>query len=211
MRPTHADTHAMSERTLQFHSPVTAVITAAGLSSRFRGGNKLLEILDDEPLIRRTVGNAKAAGIDDIVVVTGADRAQIERAVSGMECRCVFNPAFESGLAGSIVSGVAVAHAHHNVLIWPGDMPFVRSETASRIIRNGDPDWIVVPVYSGRRGHPVLFGRSFRKELNRLSGDRGAKAILLRHPDAVKEIEVMDPGIVTDVDTVDDLPNVTND
>lgn len=83
------------------------------------------------------------------------------------------------------------------------DMPWIRPGTLTQLLAHAAPDRIVVPVYNGQRGHPVVFGADFLRELAGLTGDTGARAILARH--GVVEIECDDAGVVRDVDTPADL------
>ena len=83
------------------------------------------------------------------------------------------------------------------------DMPWIRPGTLTQLLVHAAPDRIVVPVYNGQRGHPVVFGADFLRELADLSGDMGARAILARH--GALEIECDDAGVVRDVDTPADL------
>ena len=65
----------------------------------------------------------------------------------------------------------------------------------------------MLPVHDGRRGHPVIFASGYRKELLALSGDRGARSVVERHPGCVVEVPVSAPGILTDVDTPEEYRN----
>jgi molybdenum cofactor cytidylyltransferase len=69
--------------------------------------------------------------------------------------------------------------------------------------RAGDAS-IVVPVYRGRRGNPVLFDRALFPELRAVEGDRGGRALLDRHREAVAWLEIDDAAVVSDVDTYRD-------
>jgi molybdenum cofactor cytidylyltransferase len=62
---------------------------------------------------------------------------------------------------------------------------------------------IAVPVFQGRRGNPVAFGRSYFQNLIALQGDRGARMLLREHP--VIEVAVEDEGIHRDVDMPEDV------
>jgi molybdenum cofactor cytidylyltransferase len=64
---------------------------------------------------------------------------------------------------------------------------------------------IVVPVFDGKRGHPVLFAARYFTRLCALSGDTGARGILNAHPERVSAVPVDDPGTLLDVDTPEDL------
>lgn len=189
---------------------VSAVILAGGLSRRFGRMNKLLSELDGRTMIEITISGALTARIDEVIVVTGFDAKNVEKAAYRVEpdrrrLRCVFNPDFQSGLASSIVWGSRSALPGSAVLIWPGDKPLIRSTSVDTMLESGSDERIVVPVYRGRRGHPVYFGSSYRHELLDLEGDAGARVILDRHSGAVLEVEVEDRGVVLDVDTETDL------
>jgi molybdenum cofactor cytidylyltransferase len=64
---------------------------------------------------------------------------------------------------------------------------------------------IVVPVFTGERGHPVGFGHRFRGDLMAVTGDAGARTILQAHPSLVQCLEVDDPAVLQDLDTIEDL------
>jgi len=84
------------------------------------------------------------------------------------------------------------------------DMPWVRPQTIASLaaaIRAGAG--IAQPLYRGQRGNPVAFSRRYLPQLQRLSGDQGARALL--KTEAVEQIAVDDPGIVRDIDTPADL------
>ena len=91
-------------------------------------------------------------------------------------------------------------------LILPGDLPLIRSETL-RAIALAPPSAVTVPMYQGQRGHPVRFAAGCGPELLRLQGNNGA-APVLRSQAAMNSVAFMDlddVGIVTDIDTLDDL------
>jgi molybdenum cofactor cytidylyltransferase len=93
-----------------------------------------------------------------------------------------------------------------------GDMPHVRPDTIRAVVEaleQGAP--LVVPVFAGQRGHPVGFGRGFRDELVRLTGDAGARVVLMSHASAVHQLEVDDPGVVQDMDTPADAARLVTD
>jgi molybdenum cofactor cytidylyltransferase len=93
------------------------------------------------------------------------------------------------------------------VMIGLADQPLVRSVTIDRIIdcylASSRP--ITVPVYRGRRGHPVIAGSEFDGDIMQLSGDRGARDILEHHPDVVHEVDVDSDEVLIDFDNIDEL------
>jgi molybdenum cofactor cytidylyltransferase len=91
-------------------------------------------------------------------------------------------------------------------LIVLADQPFVRAETLDRMIeqhgRSGAE--ILIPVFEGRRGNPVLLDRAVFQEAMALEGDTGCRAIFGKHLDGIREVEVDDPGILMDLDSRED-------
>lgn len=183
---------------------VTAVVLAAGRSARMGARNKLLLQHRGVPLLRHALDTLAAAGLDDVVVVTGHEAAAVEAAVRDRAVRVVHNTAYAEGMASSIRCGVAAAAPPHRVLLVLGDMPSVRPATLRRLLAahaEAPAPAIVQPRHAGRPGHPVLFDAAFRAELLALAGDVGARAVLQAHPGALVRVEVDDPGVLLDVDT----------
>jgi molybdenum cofactor cytidylyltransferase len=82
-------------------------------------------------------------------------------------------------------------------------MPLLRPDTLRRVAARLDTDPVVFAQYRGRRGHPVGFSQELYSELIALQGDEGARRLLARY--AAHPVDVDDPGVLLDVDTVDDL------
>jgi molybdenum cofactor cytidylyltransferase len=85
------------------------------------------------------------------------------------------------------------------------DHPLVRPETIDKLIDEFCPGSIIVPVYEGRRGHPVLFPKEALEEILRLDPGKGANTVLRRDSSRVIEALVDDPGGLRDIDTPEDF------
>jgi molybdenum cofactor cytidylyltransferase len=68
----------------------------------------------------------------------------------------------------------------------------------------------LIPTFHGKRGNPVLVGRSFFPQLESLTGDQGARALFKEYADQVKEVDVGDGCIHVDIDTLDDYRKLTS-
>jgi molybdenum cofactor cytidylyltransferase len=193
----------------------SAVVPAAGASRRFGSGNKLLQRLAGRTVIERVVESAARCGPDCIVVVTGEAHDEVKKLSAPFGAACVFNAEHHRGMGRSIALGVAAAaeraESGSAFVIWPGDMPWIAPETVNAVVSAEVPGRIVIPVYAGRRGHPVFFSATFATELMRLDGDRGARSVIERHPESVIELAVEDAAIHRDVDTKEDLPGMRSD
>jgi len=188
---------------------VTAVILAAGRSTRMGGPNKLLAELAGKPLVRTVTEQALASGASSVIVVTGHQAAEVEKALAGLKVKFVRNPDFAAGLASSVKTGIAAVPANADgAVVCLGDMPLIDSRLIDRLIEAFAPDrgdLIAVPVSDGRRGNPVLWSRRFFTELMTLDGDIGARHLIARHAEAVAEVPVEGHGAFLDIDTPEAL------
>jgi CTP:molybdopterin cytidylyltransferase MocA len=145
-----------------------------------------------------------ATPVDEVRVVVGYQAEQVIDVGGLVRHVIVHNRDFERGMLSSVQAGVrALPRGTTAFLIWPVDQPLVRADTVVQIVaawreRNAP---VVVPVYRGKRGHPTLFSAKLSAELLRAPEDEGARAVVHAHEKSVVEVEVDDPGILTDIDT----------
>ncbi|HKD23506.1 MAG TPA: molybdopterin-binding/glycosyltransferase family 2 protein [Rhizomicrobium sp.] len=197
------------DRQPSHHAPrIAAVVLAAGLSARM-GQNKLVADISGKPLVRRVAEAALASAARPIVVVTGNDATEVERALGGLAITFVRNPDYQRGLSASLIAGVnAVPDECDGAAILLGDMPDVTAHTIDRLIAAFDPEEdraICVATRHGKRGNPVLWSREFFSDIRKLEGDVGAKGLIGENADLVCEVEMGDDGPLVDIDTPDAL------
>ncbi len=191
---------------------IAAVVLAAGRSTRMGGPNKLVAEIAQRPLVRIAAEEALASRAKPVIVVTGHQRPDVERALTGLPVKLVHNPDFAQGLGTSLRTGVAaVPPDADGVVVCLGDMPQVDAGLVDRLIAAFDPArgaLIVVPTFEGKRGNPVLWSRRFFPDLMAVEGDVGARNIIGRYPEAVVEVAVDGTGAFTDIDTPEALTGV---
>jgi molybdenum cofactor cytidylyltransferase len=184
---------------------VSAVVLAAGGATRF-GSQKLIARVGAEPLVRCAVVNVLEGGIDDCIVVVGAEAAAVGAALDGLEVRLVHNRRWAEGMSTSLAAGIGAARGAVAALIVLGDQPTIPARVHRGIIDAyralGAP--IVVARYAGERGHPVLFDATVFPELVAVRGDRGARDVLARDPARVLSVD-FPSSPPPDVDTPSDL------
>ena len=186
--------------------PRTAcIVLAAGAGSRF-GEPKAGAIL--EPGVRfidAVVDRARRAGADPIIVVAPPGFAVPAGTVA------VVNPDAKGEQITSLRLGLArlVSVPVQGALVWPVDHPYAEVESAVAVLAGaratGAP--IVIPVFEGRRGHPVYFSRDVWRELATVS-DGGARRVVHAHAAGLHEVSVTHSGVVRDIDTRADMSNV---
>jgi molybdenum cofactor cytidylyltransferase len=186
---------------------VAGILLAAGRGERFeRPGNKLLAPLaDGTPVGVAALRNMKAAGIEVYAVVAAPDD-RLSASLKSEGARVVVNPDAGSGMGTSLACGVAATAPVQAWVVGLADMPWIQSSTVRAVVdalRRGAV--LAAPRYRGRRGHPVGFGARFRAALLELGGDGGARALLEQHRVELRVIDLDDPGVLVDIDTLGDL------
>jgi molybdenum cofactor cytidylyltransferase len=149
--------------------------------------------------------------VETVVLVTGADADRVAAQAQGLDrLMLVHAEDHAEGMAASLRAGIAaLPEDAAGVLIFLGDMPEIPSEIAPRLIaalRTGAK--AAVPVFDGRRGHPVAFARTLFPELLALRGDRGARVLLAGLGDRLVEVAASGPGVLVDVDTPEALNTI---
>ncbi len=194
-------------------APVAGLVLAAGSSTRMGAGNKLLQLVRGEPLLRHAVKAQLAARTAPVIVVTGHQQDEVRAALSGLDVGFVHNPAYGEGLATSLKAGLAALPAEvAGVVVSLGDMPNVTAGVIDRLAQAfaDRPEALaVVPTLLGQRGNPVLLARRLFPEVAKLSGDQGARRLIDGAGEAVEEVPLDDPAIALDIDTPEALKALT--
>ncbi len=185
------------------------ILLAAGASFRMKGVDKLLETIDQTALLRRsamTCCDSCSAGVT--VVLRAPDLAR-RKVLHGLPVRILENPKWQTGMASSLVAGLAAQPAGCDaVLVVLADMPDIRTADLDRVMAGFSPSdgKTICQARSedGQPGHPVLFGRQHFAALAALQNDSGGRSILRQNPDAVAYIATSGQSAVRDLDTAQD-------
>jgi molybdenum cofactor cytidylyltransferase len=190
----------------------SVVLLAAGTSSRMRGKHKLLLPVDGQPAVRRTARALLAAGPEEIVIVVGFKGCAVIDALDDLPVRFQFNPHYEEGQMTSVAAGVAALEAPcsavmvclaDQVLLSPGD--YRELVDAYGAMQGGS---ILVPVYNGQRGNPVVFSASYATEVIGGHINPGCKKLIAEHPDEVVIHEASHDRFAIDMDTPEDYARI---
>ncbi len=167
--------------------------------------NKLTTPWRGKPLVRHVWDAAAGSKLSPLVVVTGHESDAVQAALPA-GVHSVHNSDFESGMAGSIRSGIYRLQGHMPVVILLGDMPLVTKDHIDALIAAfeaaGSDKAIVVSTCDGNPGNPVLFGKAHFAALKMLEGDQGAKSVVAAQAGNVIKIEIGEAGR-RDFDTPD--------
>ena len=189
---------------------VAGVILAAGSSTRFEDGHKLLVETGGIPIIRHVASALAQSRVGEIVLVTATKNDAVAKAAGPGRWRTIANPNASHGLSSSLRLGLrSIAENADGVLIALADMPGVTAELVNSLLAafaESKSRMIVFPVaVDGRRGHPVIWPKELIPELMNLSGDAGGREIIARHRELWCPVPCEDLGAFTDIDTREDL------
>lgn len=164
------------------------LVLASGRGERFAasggGTHKLQALLAGKPVLRHTLDAVAASGLPWHVEDAG-----------------------HPGMGDCIAAAVRATPEASGWLVLPGDLPLVQAATLRTVADALARHAVVVPLFKGVRGHPVGFSAACRDALLALSGSPGAVAVVKAQAalNAVGFVDVDDEGIITDIDTLQDL------
>lgn len=195
---------------------IAVVVLAAGKSRRMAGDvPKQLRDWHGEPLVRRAARVALESQLGPVVVVAGHRGDEVAAAVEDLDVRVEVNESWAEGQGHSVATGVrALPEDAGAALFLPCDQPGIEARHLRRIAepwRHAGPEsrpTAVVPLYGGERGAPVLFDRRVFPRLEALTGDEGGRVLLGELGDEVREVEMVEPDVGRDIDTVEEYEDL---
>lgn len=189
-----------------------ALLPAAGASRRM-GRPKLLLPFRGTSLVGAVVAALREAGAEPVVLVTSAERTDLLGFARQEKLVAAVNPDPGRGMLSSIWEGIAalggaeaLARSGEVLLVCPADLPALRASTVIELLRRQAEARapLAVPVFRGKRGHPLAIAPALIPEIETLDLEVGLRQLLDRHAAEVLEVEVPDEGAVEDVDTPED-------
>lgn len=171
------------------------------------GRAKLLLPYQDTTIIENVIKNCISSKSDKAVVVLGAHREKIFPLIKHLPVTTVYNQDYKNGMLSSIQCGIRSLPPDIEALVLAlSDQPGIPGKVIDLLIENfhRTKKGIILPVYSQKRGHPILIDLKFREEILNISPDIGLRALVHEHSEDILEIPVDCPSILKDIDTPDD-------
>jgi len=187
------------------HSRTAGIILAAGGSERLSQPKQLLDWCG-KPFIVQIAATALTAGLDPVIVVTGAEQTRVEEVLGDLPIQCVYNPNWPLGQSTSMKVGLqALPPRCNRVIIMLSDQPQVTPILIRSLIErhNVQRAPITAPMMRERRGNPVLFDHQTFAALRGATGDRGGRAIFKDYK--LDYITWIDDRALLDVDQKTDV------
>ena len=185
---------------------VTAILTAAGLSSRMKEFKPLLK-WRQTTLLEYQIMSLFDGGADEVIVVVGYNYEVIKPYINNTKASVVFNKRFADGRTTSIIEGLkCVSSTTDSILILGVDQP-----RNSAIINNLINEHIcsgcliTYPSFQGKGGHPIIFSSVLKKELMLISEKPfGLRLITEKYKDSINKLEMQESLVRLDLNTTDE-------
>lgn len=175
-------------------SACASIVLAAGASSRLGSPKQMLR-LGGETLLQRTARLAAEAGCSPNLIVLGAHAKALQPEVAGDEFTVLENPGWQEGMGSSIRVAIEkvlkMPEVPAAVLLLVCDQPELSANLLRALLalHDGKPAAIAASRYGGILGVPAVFGARYFGELAKLSGERGARSVISRHPQHVMRLD----------------------
>lgn len=188
-------------------SKVPILLLAGGSSSRMRGGDKLLEPVDGEPLLRVMARRALEVS-SDVYVALRPDRPERVEALADLPVELVLTQAALEGMSGTLREGVAALPPCDAFMVLLADIPAIGAAEMQAVLtayhRKPTARIWRGATASGQPGHPILFHGCLRPLFDTLKGDRGGEDIVKPLRDRTELIRFADDRARADLDTPED-------
>jgi len=188
---------------------IWAIILAAGESRRMKTPKMLLPF-HGMTIIEKVIENVRNSKAVNTVVVLGAERDRILKVIGHLSVIHCYNDNYTQGMLSSVICGFRSLPEDFDAAMvilgdQPGIGPEIINETINAYLTSGKS--IVMPVYKGSHGHPLLIDKKFRNEIEKLDPDEGLRSLYRKFTDDVFEVLSDNPAVLKDIDTEEDYMN----
>tara|TARA_B110000438_G_scaffold242440_1_gene241998 strand:+ start:352 stop:954 length:603 start_codon:yes stop_codon:yes gene_type:complete len=196
---------------------ISAILLAAGESSRMEGENKLIKEINGMPLIKHSIKNILGSTIDEIIVVLGHEKLSVKNIIEkNKKIKFIYNVDYKMGISSSIKKGLScISKKSEGFFICLGDMPDINQNIYNKLIKSkhnynkklmpGKKKEIIIPVFEKKEGNPILFSKFMKEEIMNIKGDYGARKIVEKNKNKVLHVPIKSSGITLDFDTQRDF------
>ncbi|MBU8878569.1 nucleotidyltransferase family protein [Bacillus sp. FJAT-29790] len=191
----------------------TAILLAAGQSTRM-GCLKGMLPWHEKTLFEHQLIALEKSTLSEIIVVLGYEAERFLKIVNNYSVKAVYNKNYHIGKVSSILTGLnAVGDVSESILILAVDQP-TETEIINNLveIQTNSNCPIAVPVYDGKRGHPVVFSRSIINDLLAIKEEtKGLRTIFQKYEKKVIEAPINNPLIRLNLNTIEDYQNAVKE
>jgi molybdenum cofactor cytidylyltransferase len=158
-------------------------------------------------MIEAVIANVAESKVDYIMIVLGANRETLVEKIRNLSVKYCYNDNYKEGMLSSVKCGFRNLPSDlEAVLVFQGDQPLITPMAINTVIDAylSSGKGIVIPVYKGKRGHPLLIDIKYREEVKKLNPDEGLNSLSYKFAEDVLEVVTNESGILRDFDTYEE-------
>jgi molybdenum cofactor cytidylyltransferase len=176
------------------------------------GRPKLSLPLGNRTVIEHVVLALRAGGIENTLVVVGPHVPELVplATAAGADVLALPTPTIDMG--ATVAAGLAHLEERYRPLpadwwlLAPADHVSLSPRVIQQLRAAADlrTHSIIIPKHQGKRGHPTLIAWRYARSIQALSPGQGINSFLRQYGLETLELDVPDPGILSDLDTPDE-------
>ena len=130
-----------------------------------------------------------------------------------MKIPVFINPRPEDGISLSMQIGLMSVRDTDACLFTVSDQPWLEADTVVALTElfENEKKGMACIRWNGKTGNPCIFGQKYYEELMEISGDKGGKKIIKKHPEDVAYLQIRNARELQDADEPDVLQQETCD
>ena len=191
------------------HPDLPVILLAAGSSSRMRGRDKLLEVVEGEPLVRRQALLARAVTTAQVIVALPPRPHPRYAALEGLDVTRLEVPDADEGMNASLRAAFGALHADAPAaMVLLADMPDLTENDLNCVLQAVDLNSDILiwrgTSANGAPGHPLVFAAALFPHFAQLTGDTGGQEVVAQARGKIVLIPLPDSDARADLDTPED-------
>lgn len=194
---------------------VSAIVLAAGLSSRMGKEDKLFLNYKGKYLVQWVIDEISRSYVNEIILVANDSSITKLKAFENDMVRLVENKSYKSGMTSSIQTGVKNSNDNSDgYMICLGDQPKINSKIYNSIIHSFEAGYsinqktIAVPFFNSEKGNPIIFSKYYRDEILSHKNPEGCRKIVQNNSEHITSVTINSGFILEDIDTPEDFRNL---
>ena len=196
-------------------SKIAGLILSGGKSSRMGGIPKALcKIGNGSTFLEKIYVDMIQTGLSDIYIVGGAHfekiSAFLKKKKMDKKVELLYNASWQTGMLSSLLTFFenVCRSDYQGVIMNLIDYPVVNIDTYVKISNFAYEDKIIIPIYKGKKGHPVFWGRKYWSDFYDIPPEKGPREVNYRRKDKVELLAVEDKGIICNINTPEEYEKI---
>ena|GEM_PF-622222 len=139
------------------------------------------------------------AGVDNLVLVVGDNAEQARLELGERNVTVVVNSIDGNDMSTSLRYGLKMVPKDADaIMLALGSRSNISVKVVAELIRvyKEGKARVVVPAFSKKRGHPVIFHTDLLPELLKARGNSGGRGVVKRHYDELVQVDVDEVGVL---------------